>query len=151
MSPAAQAICLARYYAKKAVKAEVQRAGIRLRHVETREINLKARVYFTAHRAELIAQATAFLSVRNVASKRTLAAREPSKHKAEQQCRTQHQLPKNEHCVAGRTQTIARANILRRQRSISCWKQHAVAVGTAPKTWQLFAWLIGMACGRANW
>ena len=48
---------LARYYAKQAVKAEWQRQGIKLAHVEPSELSRAANVYLSQHREELIERA----------------------------------------------------------------------------------------------
>ena len=58
----AQAMTLARFYARKAVKAQLQREGLRPQWAETRVIDARARDYLAEHRAELIAQATAFIA-----------------------------------------------------------------------------------------
>jgi hypothetical protein len=47
---------LARYYARKAIEAE--RRALGRRHYSVKDAGLKARVYFTAHRAELLERAT---------------------------------------------------------------------------------------------
>ena len=53
------AMVLARYYAKKAVKAEYQAKGIKLHQIESSKLNQQTLAYLDQHREELIAYATA--------------------------------------------------------------------------------------------
>jgi hypothetical protein len=50
-------ITMARWLARKAIKAELRAAGIRPEHVEVRELHLAANAYFKAYRTELIEEA----------------------------------------------------------------------------------------------
>jgi hypothetical protein len=54
-----QVITLARWLAKKAIKAELRATGCRPEYAEASEIAKAANVYFAEHRNELIAEAKA--------------------------------------------------------------------------------------------
>jgi hypothetical protein len=62
MNPTAAAITLARYYAKREAKAQMQREGLKPQWAEPSVINARAQVYLAEHRAELIEQAMAFIA-----------------------------------------------------------------------------------------
>ena len=70
----ATTICHARYLARKAIKAQLQAAGYKVRHIEARIINAKADAYLDQHRDDLIAQAT--MTIDSVPGLRKLAEQE---------------------------------------------------------------------------
>jgi hypothetical protein len=53
---------LAHYRAKKQVKADLQRKGIKLSSVTARDINILAELYLELHGPELVAQAKAMIA-----------------------------------------------------------------------------------------
>jgi hypothetical protein len=77
-----QAIPLARYMARKAVKAAWLKAGIRIRDYEASDLTKAAKSYLSEH-PELIEQAAE--TVRNDPRLRRLAERQPRQRKGNQQ------------------------------------------------------------------
>jgi hypothetical protein len=103
----------------------MKRQGLKIAHIEQREIRAAAQCYFEQYRAELIQQAAE--TVRLHPKLRTLAEREQRKREREQRCQIQRQQQRNEHCVGSQTQTIALGNILLRQRLNDLLKQRGEA------------------------
>lgn len=56
MNQQVRVMILANYLAREEVKEQLRRQGIKLRHIEAREITAKARQYLNEHRGELIEQ-----------------------------------------------------------------------------------------------
>ena len=56
-----QAITLARWLARKAIKAQWQKAGVKVPYVDGREINIAAWEYLQEHLEELVGQAQTML------------------------------------------------------------------------------------------
>jgi site-specific recombinase XerD len=73
MAKAAATVTLARYYAKRDVKAQMRAQGLKPQYIEYREIVSAASAYLDAH-PELLEQAAK--TVRNLPQLRTLAERE---------------------------------------------------------------------------
>ena len=53
---------LARYYAERAIKAEWQRAGVKVAYVDGKDLNIAAWAYLHEHLEELIGEAKATLA-----------------------------------------------------------------------------------------
>ena len=70
----ATTMCHARYLARKAIKAQLQAAGLKPAHIDARIINAKADAYLDQHRDALVAQAT--MTIDAVPSLRKLAEQE---------------------------------------------------------------------------
>ena len=69
------AIILARYLARKAIRARWQAQGLKPQYIEPSELAKAAEAYLSEHRAELIEEAWARLSVRIPEKVRTLRVR----------------------------------------------------------------------------
>jgi hypothetical protein len=70
----ATTMCFARYLARRAVKRQMQAAGLKPSHVDARVIHMKANAYLDRYRDELLAQAT--MTIDSVPSLRKLAEQE---------------------------------------------------------------------------
>ena len=74
MSAPATTMCHARYLARKAVKAQMQSAGLKVSQVKAAIIQVKANAYLDRHRDDLIAQAV--MTIDSVPALRKLAEQE---------------------------------------------------------------------------
>jgi hypothetical protein len=70
----ATTMCFARYLARRAVKQQMQSAGLKPSHVDARIIHMKANAYLDQYRDDLIAQAT--MTIDTVPGLRKLAEAE---------------------------------------------------------------------------
>jgi hypothetical protein len=76
----ATTICHARYLARKAVKAQLQAAGLKVSQVKACTIAQKADAYFDQHRDALIAEAT--MTIDSVPGLRKIAEQEVRRRRA---------------------------------------------------------------------
>jgi hypothetical protein len=79
MSAPATTMCHARYLARKAVKAQLQSAGLKVSQVKAAIIHTKANDYLDRHRDELLAQAT--ITIDSVPALRKMAEQEARSRK----------------------------------------------------------------------
>jgi hypothetical protein len=61
MNPAPYEMTMARWLAKRAVRAQWAKAGIKVHYVEASELRKAADAYLSEHRSELIGEAKAWL------------------------------------------------------------------------------------------